>query len=50
MHVSSQSMSSNCINNLKLNSNTFNSSVNKNAHDAMLNMIIIETPRLIQSN
>ena len=47
MQVSYQSMSSKCINNSKLNSNAFEWSMrifmnaNKNAHDAMLNMIII---------
>ena len=47
IQVASQSMSSKCINNSKLNSNAFRRSMkifmnaNKNAHDAMLNMIII---------
>ena len=46
MQVASQSMSFKCINNSKLNSNAFKSStkffskLNKDAHDAMLNMII----------
>ena len=46
MQVASQSMSFKCINNSKLNSNTFKSStkffskLNKDAHHAMLNMII----------
>ena len=46
MQVASHSMSFKCVNNSKLNSNAFKSStkffskLNKDGHDAMLNMII----------